>query len=251
VDQGDPAGGAGAVAASLAPPRARLTPTRVLLLTLGAVLGGLALSLLMNTSPAHAADGDEGGAGGLGGPLVAATSSVTGSVTGAVSTVSSTLQASIPVIHHSVDAVGGSIATHVPVAAPLVTPVVSTVDATLDAVQQLVAPTVSQLPALPDLLPVAHGSDATQLWTPPAGSGQLAFGSSAATPPGGDPAGRNGGGSDGMVPGPVLTSASGSPAATLALLLGALALVLLGARRRGDNDALPASPFFDTDTSPA
>jgi len=54
-----------------------------------------------------------------------------------------------------------------------------------------------------------------------------------------------------MTPGPVLTSASGSPAATPGLVLGILALVLLGARRRWHDDALPASPSFETDTSPA
>lgn len=59
------------------------------------------------------------------------------------------------------------------------------------------------------------------------------------------------GGSDGMLPGPVLTGGAGSPTAALGLVLGVFALVLLAARRRWHDDALPASPAYETDTSPA
>jgi hypothetical protein len=239
--------------------RAPLTPARALLLTLGAVLGGVALSLLMSSSPAHAAEGDETGPGALTGPLVTATGSVTssvtgavgGSVSGAVSAVSRTVDASIPLVQHSVDAAGQSVAKQVPVAAPLVSPVVTSLDAVLEAVQHVVAPTVDRLPAVPGLLAVSQGEAATQLWTSRAGPVPMASGSPAASLPGGMSAAQNSGGPDGMTPGPVLTSATGSPAATPGLVLGALALVLLVARRRWRDDALPPSPAFETDTSPA
>ena len=250
MDQGDLTGDAGA----LAPSRGWLTPTRALLLTVGAAVAGVALSLLMGSSPAHAAEGDGIGPGPLAGPLVTATSSVTGavgtSVTGAISTVSTTLDAGIPVVQTSVDAVGASVAARVPGTAPVIAPVVASIDATLQAVRQVVAPTRHVLPTVAGLLPVANGAAAAQLWTPSAGSGQSASGSPAA-PPLGAPGSQNSGRSDGIPPGSVLTSAPGSAAAALGLLLGAIALVLLGARRRWHDDALPPSPAFETDTSPA
>jgi len=250
VDQGDPAGDV----VALAPSRGWLTPTRAVLLTLGAVLGGVALSLLIGSSPAHAAEGDGSGPGAPSDPLVSATSSLTGAVgntvTAAVSTASATLDASIPVVQHSVDAVGHSVASRLPVTAPLVAPVVASVDTTLAAVQQLVAPTLHGLPAVPALLAVEGGAAATQ-------HGMTALGPQAAS--GSSPAGSavdalapvQNGGSDGMLPGPVLTGGSGSPTAALGLVLGAFALVLLAARRRWHDDALPASPAYETDTSPA
>jgi hypothetical protein len=251
VDQGDLTGDAGA----LAPSRSWLTPTRALLLTVGAAVAGVALSLLMGSSPAHAAEGDGIGPGPLAGPLVTATSSVTGavgtSVTGTISTVSTTLDVGIPVVQKSVDAAGASVAAHVPATAPVVAPVVASVDATLQAVRQAFAPTRPVLPAVPYLIPGANDAAAAQLWTPSAGSGQLASGSPAASSLGGALGWQNSGQSDGVPPGSVLTSVSGSAAATLGLLLGAVALVLLGARRRWHDDALPPSPAFEKDTSPA
>jgi len=230
---------------------------------MGAVLGGVALSLLMSSSPAHAAEGDDPGPGALTGPLVTATASVTNSVTGAVShsvagavsAVSRTVDAGVPVVRHSVDAAGQTVTTHVPAAAPLVSPVVTSVDNVLAAVQHAVAPPADGLPAVPQLLPLGRGAAAAQQWTPHAGSGQMASGSPAASSPGssavGAAAAENGGGADGMLPGTVLSSASGSPTAALGLVLGAFAIVLLVARRRWRHDALPASPSFETDTSPA
>jgi len=251
VDQGDPAGDA----IALAPSRSWLTPTRALLLALGAVLGGVALSLFIGSSPAHAAEGDGSGPGAPSDPLVTATSSLTGAlgntVTAAVSTVSAGLGTSIPLIQHSVDAAGHSVATRLPITAPLVAPVVASVDTTLAAVQQLVAPTLHQLPSAPALLPVGHGAAGVPHWTTPSGSQTAAD-----SPPAGSALGalapvQNGAGSDGTLPGPVLTGASGSPAVALALVFGAIALVLLGARRRWHDDPLPASPAYELDTSPA
>jgi len=202
VDQGDLAGDAGAVAPSSVPPRTRLTSSRALLLTLGAVLGGVALSLLMSSSPAHAAEGGDAGPGGLGGPLAAATSSASSatgavehSVVGAVSAVSSTLDTGIPLIQHSVDAAGGSIATQAPVTAPVVAPVVASVDVTLTALRHVVAPTVQGLPGvgpLSDRLPVTQGVTPAHHWTPPAGSGQMASESPAPSALGGIPAAQSG-----------------------------------------------------------
>src|SRR4051812_34534224 len=229
---------------------------------MGAVLGGVALSLLMSSSPAHAAEGDDPGPGALTGPLVTATASVTNSVTGAVShsvagavsAVSRTVDAGVPVVRHSVDAAAQTVTTHVPAAAPLVSPVVTSVDNVLAAVQHVVAPPADGLPAAPQLLPLGRGAAAAQQWTPHAGSGQMASGSPAASSTGSSAVGaaaENGGGADGMLPGTVLSSASGSTAAALGLVLGAFGIVLLVARRRWRHDALPASPSFETDTSPA
>ena len=247
MDQGEQVGDIGA----FAPSRPSMTPLRALLVMLGAVLGGVALSVIMGSSPAHAAEGAGVGPDIPPGPVATATSSLVGtldgSVTGAVSTVSTAVDASIPLVQRSVGAAGDSVATHVPVAAPIVAPITATIETTLSGVQQLVAP-LDPLVAIPGRLlaaPVEQAATAT------AGTALLTTATPANSAVGTIPARPNGAGSDGALPGPVLTGASGSPAAAFGLVLGALALALLGARRRQHDEALPPSPAFDLDTSPA
>lgn len=252
MDQGDLPQDAGA----LAPAGTWLTPARALILTLGAVLGGVALSLLIGSSAAHAAEGDGSGPGTPPpGPIVTATSSLSGSlatsVTHAGAALSATVAASIPLVQHSVGAAGEAVSTHAPVTAPVVAPVVASVDATLSAVQQVVTSTVSTASALPTLLPIADLANVARQGAAPAQHGQASSGPPTGSAIGGVLAAQNGAGSDGALPGPVLTSAAASPAATLALVLGVVALVLLGARRRWHDEAPPASPAFELDTSPA
>ena len=222
MDQGNLAMEGGAVA----PSHNWLTPLRGALLVVGAVLGGVALSLILGSSPAHAADGD--GSGSDPGPL--------GSVTSvATTTVGSTIDQAVPVLQRSVRAT----------VQPLVTPVVATVESTLTAVHQLVGPAVDsalpfaqQIPAAPNQVPASSASTTSGA---PAPSGQAARALPA----------LQGSGSDGSLPSPILTSSTTAPAAALGVLLALFALVLLAARRRLDDDALPASPTFETDTSPA
>ncbi len=209
-----------------------LTPLRAVLLMLGAVLCGVALSLILGSSPAHAAEGDGDGSG--------TGQSLLGSVTGVVT---STVDTTVPLVQHTVTAVGGSVVATVPPAAPIVTPVVTTVSTTLTAVQQLVAPVAHTV------LPLADAA-ATPIRTlaldASAVSAAVAVqGSAGATV---EPIGS---GSDGTQPDPILTSSAGAPLAALGVLLAVFALVLLAGRRRLDDDALPASPAFETDTSPA
>ena len=208
------------------PSRGWLTPLRAALLVLGAVLGGVALSLILGSSPAHAADGD--GSGSDQEPLGSVTTVATGGVT-------STLDHALPVVRHAVRAT----------VQPLVTPVVATVESTLTAVHQLVAPAVdSALPFAQQILAATNqvtASFASTTSVAPAPSGQAAGALPVA----------QGSGSDGSLPSPILTSSTTAPAAALGVLLALFALVLLAARRRLDDDALPASPTFETDTSPA
>jgi len=252
VDQGELVGDAGA----LTPSRPSMTPLRALLVLLGAVLGGVALSVILGSSPAHAAEGTGDWPDIPPGPVATATSSLVGTVdrpvSGAVSTVSGALGstgvgASIPLVQHSVGAAGDSVATHVPVGAPIVAPITAVIETTLSGVQQVVGP-LDPVVAVPGRLlmaPVEHAAATT------AGTALLTAAVTANSAVGAIPARQNGAGSDGALPGPVLTGASGSPAAAFGLVLGALALALLGARRRGHDEALPASPTFDLDTSPA
>jgi hypothetical protein len=249
VDQGDLAAG-GSV---LAPPRRWLTPSRTLLLTLGAVVAGIALSLLLGSSPAHAADGDGGGPGAGLGPLATATSSVataTSSVTGSTghavtAAITTALDQGIPFVKHSVDAAGVAVAATVPAAAPAVTPVVTTVDAALNLVQQLTAP------ARDALFPITNEAAAAQHWSGPGASARMTPAPASRSATGGMAAAQRSPGTDGMLPAPILTSSSGAPLAALGVVLGILALALIAGRRRLDDDALPSSPVYETDTSPA
>lgn len=235
MDQGDLATEGFAVA----PTRGWMTPLRAALLVVGAVLGGVALSLILS-SPAHAADGD--GTGPDLGPV--------GSVTNvATTTVTSTIDRTIPAVQRTVDATQVSLVTAVPAAqplvTPLVTPVVATVDTALNAVQQLA------VPAVDSLLPFAQHLVATPIWTSAAiATVQLVPGAPSGHAAGALPASQNGTGSS-PSPDPILTSSSGAPAAALGVLFALFALALLAARRRLADDALPASPTFGTDTSPA
>jgi len=65
------------------------------------------------------------------------------------------------------------------------------------------------------------------------------------------PDAQTGSGADGALPSSLLSSSTSTPSAAVGVLLAAVALVLLAARRRILQNALPASPVFDTDTSPA
>ena len=219
---------------AIAPSRGWMTPLRAALLVVGAVLGGVALSLILS-SPAHAADGDGSG------PDLGPVGSVT---TIASTTVTSTIDRTTPAVQRTVDAAETSLVTTVPAAKQLVTPVVTTVDTALTVVQQLA------VPAVDSLLPFAQHLVATPIWTPaPVASVQLVPGAPSGHAVGALPA-QNGTGSV-PLPDPILTSSSGAPAAALGVLLALLALALLAARRRLADDALPASPTFETDTSPA
>ena len=235
MDQGDLATEGLAVARSAG----WMTPLRAALLMVGAVLCGVALSLILS-SPAHAADGDGSG------PDVGPVGSVTSIAT---TTVTSTIDRTIPAVQRTVDASEQSLVTTVPAAqplvTPLVTPVVAAVDTALTVVQQLAAPAVDSL------LPFAQHLVATPNWAPaPVASVQLVPGAPSGHAAGALRAAQNGTGSI-PLPDPILTSSSAAPAAALGVLLALFALVLLAARRRLADDALPASPTFETDTSPA
>ena len=234
MDQGNPALEGFAVA----PSRGWLTPLRAALLLVGAVLGGVALSLLLGTSSAQAATQDGDGSGASQNPLGSVTSAVT-------TTVASTVDQTIPAVQSAVHITESSLVSTIPVAEPLVTPVATTVDTALAVVQQLTAPAVDSV------LPFAQHMVAAPNWAAgPAATAQSAAGASTGHVVGALPAAQNGAGS-GSLPDPILTSSSAAPAAALGVLITLIALVLLAARRRLDDDALPASPTFETDTSPA
>lgn len=238
MDQGDPVGDVGA----LAPSQPWMTPLRALLILLAAVLGGVALSVILGSSPAHAADGVGGGSDTPVGSVATVTRSLVG-------TASRAIDAGIPLVQHSVGAAGDSVATHVPVSAPIVAPITASVEATLAVVQQVVAPTIRPVPAIASLLLAAPAEHAAA--SAVGGTALLTAAASANSAVGTLAAPQNGTGSDGALPGPVLTGASGSPAAALGVVVGALTLTLLGARRRGHDETPPASPTFELDTSPA
>ena len=227
---------------ALTPLRGRLTPLRATLLLLGAVLGGVALSLILGSSAAHAADGDGNDSGAGESPL--------GSLTSVVSaTVTTTVDQSIPIVRHTMSVAGDSVATTVPAAAPVVNPVVataiSTVDATVTAVRQLGAPAVDGLLSFTNGVATLNPALVRAPSAPAIpGTAPQTAGSAISTP-------LNGFGAGGMSPSSILTSSTGAPAAALGVLFALVALVLMAARRRLDDDALPTSPVFETDTSPA
>jgi hypothetical protein len=245
VDQGDLE-----VDGSVAPSRGRLTPARALLLALGAVIAGVALSLLIDSSPAHAADGDGAGSGAALSPLVSATSSVTGSASASVRdgvavTLAAALDQGVPLVQRTVDAAGESVSSTVPISAPLVAPVISSVDATFTAARRLAAPAVGAL------LQLANSAAMHDQWRPSPALTHPASAAQTGSAVAGIANAARGSVTDGTAPDPVLTSATGSPLTTLWVVSVAIALLLLAARRRLDDDALPVSPVFDTDTSPA
>ena len=248
MDQGELVGTVGAFAPS--PPW--MTPVRALLIMLSAVLGGIALSVILGSSPAHAAEGTGVGPDIPPDPVATVTNSLLGtvdrSVTGTASTVSTAVSAGIPLVQHSVGAGGDSVATHVPVAAPIVAPITASVEAALGVVKQVVAP-LDPLAAFPGRLLATPVEQAAA--TASAGITLLTVALPANSAVGSLPASPRGVGSDGALPGPVLTGAPGSPAAAFGLVVGAIALSLLGARRRQHDETLPASPAVDLDTSPA
>lgn len=213
------------------PGHAWLTPLRAVLLMLGFVLCGLALSLMFRPTAAHAAEGDGDGSG--------SGQSLLGSVT---SVVTATVDAGIPTVQQTVSAAGDSVVATVPAAAPIVAPTVTTVNATLAAVQQAAVPVIRAAVTLDTEatlnLAITAASSPISAAIAPHGSAVSAV----------EPVGS---GAEGMPSGPILTSSSGAPLAALGVLLALFALVLLAARRRLDDDALPASPVFETDTSPA
>jgi len=244
VDQGDLE-----VDGSVAPARSRLTPARALLLALGAVIAGVALSLLIDSSPAHAADGDGAGSGALS-PLVSVTSSVTGSASasvrhGVAATFAAALDQGVPLVQRAVDTAGESVTSTVPISAPLVEPVISSVDATFTAARRLAAPAVGTL------LQLANSAAVHDQWLPSPALTHPASAAQTGSAVAGIAGGPSGSAAGGTAPDPLLTSATGSPLTTLGVVFGVIALLLLAARRRLDDDALPVSPVFDTDTSPA
>jgi hypothetical protein len=223
---------------ALTPSRGRLTPLRATLLLLGAVLGGVVLSLILGSSAAHAADGDGNGSGSGESPL--------GSLTSVVSaTVITTVDQSMPIVQYTERIAGDSVATTIPAAGPVVSPVVAAVDATVTAVRQLGVPAVHGLLLFTNGMAAPNQALAVAPTAPviPSPAPQTARSVVSTS--------LNGFGLDGMSPGSILTSGTGAPAGALGVLLALVALVLMAARRRLDDDALPASPVFDTDTSPA
>lgn len=237
---------------ALAPSPPWMTPLRALLIMMSAVLGGVALSVILGSAPAHAAEGTGSGPDIPPSPVATVTSSLLGtvdrSVAGTVSTVSTAAGAGIPLVQHSVGAVEDSVATHVPVAAPIVAPITASVEAALGVVKQVVAP-LDPLATFPGELLATPIENAAATAT--AGIALLTVALPAYSAVGSLTASPRSGGSDGVLPGPVLTGAPGSSAAGFGLVLGAFALSLLGARRRQHDETLPASPAFDVDTSPA
>jgi MYXO-CTERM domain-containing protein len=238
VDQGNPASEGDAVAV---PRRARLTPLRAALLVMGAVFGGVALSLILGSSPAHAADDPGVGHDPLA-PVVSAVATGTDTTSTAVG---AAIGRAIPGTQHVLHGLGGSLVSAAPAAAPLVAPVLSGVDTALGAVDRMIVPTVDQVlrPAL--VAPARMAADAL------ASSGPMPVAARSATTVGtGLLPGAGGPGA--TIPTPLLTSTGSAGAGALGvLLLTLLALAMLGRRVRRRDGALPASPAFDTDTSPA
>ena len=220
----------------VAPARGRMTSLRAALLVVGATLGGVALSLILGSSPAHAADGDGSGSGTDQGQFGSSTSIVATTVS---------FDRTIATAQRTVRTAGASTIAALPAAEPLVTPVIVTVESTLTVVHQLVGPAVDSV------LPLGQHFVATPNRAPaPFASVQMVPGAPSGQVAGALPAVQRSG-SDGALPSPILTSSTGAPVAALGVLLALFALVLLAARQRLDGDALPASPTFETDTSPA
>ena len=250
------------VAAVVAPTRPVPTPLRAALLVVGTIVGGVALSLILGTSPAHAADGD-GAAdpGGLFGddtslvPTVTTATSET--ATQVASTAASTLDttvastvtvvptAVVPPVQALVQTTGDTVVLVVPITAPVVYPVLAALTGQLTAATGLVDPVHKVLWTAAAATDAPHGLVALATKA----SAIVADAASGTAAPLPSPGLR--GGADGTLPVPLLTSSGGGPAAVLGPVLLILALALLVARRRLDDDMLPPSPVFETDTSPA
>jgi len=256
VDQGELRDGI------IAPSRGWLSPARALLLLLGAVLGGVLLSLALGASPAHAADGDGTSSGSS--PMTAAAQSVSRAV---VVTVSATTGAGIPAVERTVgrgaehaiqltmDSSAATIDAAVPAATPVIAPAVASVESTLAGalsatarvLQQLAAPVAGALDPVDVAVDASRATAAAATLHPSsAGAGQ-----SGILPTAVRPDAQAGSGTDGALPDLLVSAGSSAPSAAVDVLVVAVALVLLAARRRILQNALPASPVFDTDTSPA
>lgn len=245
MDQGNPADAGDMLAL---PPRAWLTPLRTALLVLGAVLGAVVLSLLLGASPARAAENpgpDDPGAPVAGElPLRVLTPAV-----------ASVAHQAVPRAQHALELAGGTLVSAVPVAAPAVTPVVTGLDAALALAHDSVAPVVDGALLLVSRDPASLVGGAA-LFSMPALVAESAsvLAPVLATPSTGGPGAATGafGGAEPGAPSPLLTSSSAAGAAALCILfLALIAPALSGSRTRRRDDALPASPVFDTDTSPA
>ncbi len=230
----------------LADARPFVTPVRAALFVLGAILGGFALSLILGTAPAHAADGDGAPApdGGLLGTVTSMVTPTTTTPTPATTVAAATtvIRAAAPQLQPAVHKTGDTVAVVVALTAPVVRPIVTTVSTTLSVVQQSAAPLHAVLwtaPAASDGAAIRAGS--VDVIAAGAASGTA----SATVSPVSSGDGR------GTLPSPIPASSTGAPVAALGALFLALALVLLAARRRIADDALPPSPVFETDTSPA
>ena len=236
-----------------------LSPLRATMLTLAAVIVGVGLSLFLGSSSAHAAENDGSGDGSAG-PLGSSTivdetllhatdtlSPVTAPIAGpVVATVISPVVA--PVLAAIVEPLAPVVA---PIVAPILAPVNSIVTTALDSIDQLLGSTVvGPVLRLVSTVPLAAGAAITGVL---ATSGLAAAAPVAAVGESGgillDAVGQAP--SSGGPTGAVLTSAPSPAAGVLAMLFVLLTIALLGARRRTHDDALPSSPVFETDTSPA
>jgi hypothetical protein len=208
---------------------------------MGAVLGGAALSLLLGASPAHAAEDPGGGQG----PLAPAVSDVSTAARAASTTAGMAIDHAMPVTQRALHGADRSLIGAAPATARLVAPVLSGVGATLAAVDRAIVPTVD--PLLRSL----------RTATAVAGNALMASTESMSVDSHPAPAARSAlttvaGGPNEETPDPLLTSGGSAGAGALGvLLLTVLALATPGGRVRGRDDGLPASPFFETDTSPA
>ncbi|MES1212681.1 MAG: hypothetical protein ABUT11_03950 [Leifsonia sp.] len=238
MDQGNPVSEGDAVAV---PGRARLTPLRAALLLMGAVFGGVALSLILGSSPAHAAE-DPGAGQSPVAPVVSEVATSTHTTSTAAGTA---IGEAVPDAQRVVHGLGGSFVSAAPAAAPLVAPVLSGVDAAIGAVDRMIVPTVDQVLRRALVTPGRIAADAL------ASSGRMPGAALPATAMG-TVLMPGAGGPDATIPTPLLTSTASAGAGALGvMLMTLLSLAMLGGRVRRRDDALPASPAFDTDTSPA
>lgn len=218
-----------------------MSPMRAVLLLLGAVLGGVVLSLLLSASPAQAAEGNGSGSG-----LDDSLGSVSGVAVAAIAPLSSAGDEIAPLVHHVVHATANSGIAIVPAAAPVVAPLAVAVDAALTATADLVAPLTGKPIVGPQH--VAPPLPRADSWLAPSAGGQPGVDLPTIADQG---LGTPGGDTTGSAPSPILSAGSAAPAAVLAVLPTIIGVALPGSRRHLDDDALPASPTFETDTSPA
>lgn len=234
-----------------------VTPLRALLLVVAAVIVGLGLSVLFGSAPAQASEGDGGGVGDLtsGSPITSVSTVLDRTAAATTSLVS---EAAAPVITPTIAPLAKPVvATVVPAVAsaiaPISAPVSNVILTTVSAVDGVLGTGLSVVasPSVPAAVADAAVAPLTRVGT--AATPLAASVTRAAAPlPLVAPIAPVSS-TDGTSPtGAVLTSGStvGAAAAMLSgfLLLGA---ALRAARRRAGDDALPSSPVFETDTSPA